>query len=672
MPSIIKNLLKSRIIILSFVTMIISFNTVDAAVLVLNHDGSYTSKPSLAYANTDTAAAGKTIIITSPQSLDSNIQLSQDREWRIEKGGYINLNGYTLTGLKSATPDMFGVNAIPGITDMTAAVQAAFNAVYATGGELVIPPSTYRITSMVGIDTSLSIAGRGFPTIRGSKAMAVPSNLAAGHVQDGSILLYDNAGGTALGIVNSSMTNLFYGGVIKDIAIVKKKSDRATDGSIGLNMKGAVDWRLYNVVITGFDIGFKSTDSWSWDSFGLTCVRNNIGVLLDSNSNAVGIHGAQLHQNKINLKIKSGTNILIAKATIEGTNSRGIIISADGGGPAPGNITLLNLYAEANTIDAIRIGIDENNIVSSKSIDHVSIINPTFNMKAGIVPIQLDKASNIIISQPSWGQTTKLISTTANTSDITLNGMVGFQNLHLGDRFAVSKRIGHKNPYNLLATGALGFNDLSPFRLGGLLAEFDTKTFKGEKVVKITVPNGTTNSFLQGLAMKIDRRLVGRRLNFSGTVQADAGITAKFKGYTPAFGGISGASVDFPTTMSVVGFYFNCPDEDFVKLSIFLTNNSGSTKHVYIKSMVLTDYSEDTIQPSPLDVLSGFSGNVAATTNGTVVPLQGYAADMYEVVVTPYGNFNAYVNKEANQFTITSSANGTVGYLIIPKVGMQL
>lgn len=502
--------------------------------------------------------------------------------------------------------------------------------------------------------------------------MAVPSNLAAGRVQDGSILLYDNAGGTALGILNSSTTNLFYGGVIKDLAIVKRNSDRATDGSIGFSIRGAVDWRLYNVVITGFDIGFKNSESWSWDSYGLTCVRNNIGVLLDKNSNAVGIHGAQLHQNKINLKIKSGTNILVAKATIEGTNSRGIIISGDGTGPVPGNINLLNLYAEANSIDAIRIGIDENDVISSKSIDHVSIINPNFNIKAGIVPIQLDKASNIIISQPAWGQTTKLISTTANTYNVTLNGMVGFQNLHLGDRFAVNKRIGHKNPYNLLATGTLGFNDLSPFRLGGLQAEFDTSTFKGERVVKITVPNGTTNSYLQGLTMKIDRRLVGRRLNFSGTVQADAGISAKFKGYTPAYSGIPGASADFPTTIGVVGFYFNCPDEDFVKLSISLTNTSGSTKYVYIKSMVLTDHFEDTIQPSPLDVLSGFSGKVTATPHGTVVPLQGYTADMYEVIVTPYGNFTAYVTKANNQFTITTSSNGTVSYLIVPKVGMQL
>ncbi len=389
-----------NIVILSTMALSLSASYSSAAVLVLNQDGTYVSKQSISAANTDADAAGKTIIITSPQTLTGDVALAQDREWRFEKGGYINLNGHTFTGLKVATPDMFGVNTTPGITDMTVAVQAAFDAVFLTGGELVIPPSIYRITSMVGVNTTLTIAGQGFPTIRGTKAMAVTNNLAAGKIQDGSILLYDNNDGTALGIVNASARNLFYGGVIRDLAIVKKNSDRPTDGSIGLSIKGAVDWRLYNVVITGFDIGFKNFESYSWDAYGLTCVRNNIGVLLDKNSNAVGIHGAQLHQNKVNLKIKAGTNILIAKANIEGEKSHGVIISGDGTVPVPSNITLLNLYAEDNSIDAIRIGFDESDSVSQNSINNITIINPTFNLTTGIVPIQLDKTNNIIISQP--------------------------------------------------------------------------------------------------------------------------------------------------------------------------------------------------------------------------------------------------------------------------------
>jgi len=652
--------------------ILVNIKCAHSAILVLNHDGSYGSKPTISSANNDSDTVGKVIIITSPQSLDKNIVLNQDREWRIEKNGYINLNGFTFTGLKTATPDMFGINSIPGKTDMTAAVQAAFDAVYSTGGELMIPPSVYRITSMVGISSALKESGRGFPTIRGVKSMAVTNNLPSGKIQDGSVILYDNKGGTAFSIQNDSKSNLYFGGLIRDLSIVKKHGDLSSDGSVGLSIKGAVDWRLYNVAIIGFDIGFKNYYSWSWDAYGLTCVRNNIGVFLDNNSNAVGLHGSQLHENRVNIKINSGLNILVAKTTIEGGASHGVVITNDGTLPAPGNITLLNLYSEQNPVDVIRIGKDENDNISVNSINNISIINPNFNLKSGIVPIQLAKTSNVIISQPAWGQTTALISTTAHTSNVTVNGMIGFQNLHLGDRYAVTRRIGHKNPYNLLAAGTLEFNDLTPFKLGGMQAIFDTTTFPGEKVVRITVPDGTINSHLQGLIMKADKRLVGRRLNFSGTAQADSGIKAQFRAFKPDGSGISGAAVNIPSSIDVVGFYVNCPDVDYLKISISLTNTSGSTKHVYIKSMVLTDHFEDTIQPSPLDVLSGFSGKVAATTSGTVVPLQGYTADMYEVVVTPYGNFTAYVTKSANQFTITSTANGTVGYLIIPKVGMQL
>lgn len=123
----------------------------NAAVLVMSQDGTYRAKASLAAANTALDAAGKTIVVTSPQVLTGNLTLSTTRVWRFVKGATVNTAGFTLnvngapfeagdhqvftgtgtvTGLSITKPQWFGNNAVPGTTDMTAAVQAAAGAGY--------------------------------------------------------------------------------------------------------------------------------------------------------------------------------------------------------------------------------------------------------------------------------------------------------------------------------------------------------------------------------------------------------------------------------------------------------------------------------------------------------------------------------------------------------------
>lgn len=555
-----------------------------------------------------------------------------------------------------------------GVTDDTIAIQTAFNAAYSSGATLYFPSGTYLITSGIGISTTLT-SNRTFPTILGCKAMAVTNNL-SDKVQDGSIILVSGAV-NGIQLVNASTTHLFYGGEIRNIAIVKKDGDKSTDSSIGLSIKGCVDYRMYNVVCIGFDIGFKNDYSWSWDTFGLTCVRNNIGVLLESNSNGVGLHGSQLHQNNVNLKILSGANITINKATLEGSGSKGVVVTKGASGPVPSSLKFSSCYFEANTNNFI-IGKDENGVQSSSTIFGVSIDNCNFETP-GIVPFDFDNATGIDIKNIAWGQTTPLFSTTSSTGTVSFKGLGSQFESDIGDRYSAKRRIGVFNRTNLLPNGFLHFPDLTDFKRGGLTAEFDTTTFAGEKVVKITVPTGTTNLTTTRIMFKVDPKMVGKRLIFSGTAQKDSDLTAVFQGYTPDFSGISGASVSILESIGKVGFYFTCPDEEYINLSIRFTNASGVNKYCYIKTMCLVEDGIGEVEPNPLDYLSGLSGSLAITSTGETVTLTGWESDMYEVLVTPKAAIRPYVTKASAQFTITAiTGSGTVAYLIIPKCGMLI
>lgn len=84
-------------------------------------------------------------------------------EVKMPSGAYFSgaaVTAGTITGLKEATPDMFGVNTSPGTTDMTAAVSAAL----ASATTLIIPESTY-LCGAAALKNGMTIEGKGFSSI---------------------------------------------------------------------------------------------------------------------------------------------------------------------------------------------------------------------------------------------------------------------------------------------------------------------------------------------------------------------------------------------------------------------------------------------------------------------------------------------------------------------------
>lgn len=556
-----------------------------------------------------------------------------------------------------------------GVADDTAAIQAAWDAAHASGRLLYFPPGTYRITAAIGINTTLT-ASNSPPSVHGAKAMAVGNNVANG-VQNGSIILYDGAG-SAFQIKNSSNTEFFYGGEIRNLTILKKDGDKSTDGSVGFDIKGWVDFRLYNVVCIGFEIGLASERCWSWDAFGLTCVRNDYGVVLGDNSNAVRLFGVQAHQNNVGIRIKHGINIKIDGATVEG-QAHGIVISKGSASQGIAAVTLNNIYGEANTTSLIRIGQDEDGVQSSAAVLSVSMdtVYPIQN-PGTIVPVQLDNVENVKIKNIIWGQPTDFISVTAATRYVTVDNYNNqYEAAHIGNRYSVSQRLGVKNSVNLLPGGFLNLPDLSHFNKAGVTAAYDSLTFAGERVIKLTIPNSTTTNECR-LGLRVDRRMVGKRMIFHGTAQKDdaANFGAFFIFYNPAFGGITGGTASMPTAMSTVQRNFIVPDEDYIWFTLFVNNTSGSTKYAYIKNFVLIDQNTGTVETNPLDYAVCLSGSVAATTGGTAVAVPGFIAELYNVLVSPYGNVTAYAVPGTGSFTVyTVGGDEDCAYWVVPKFG---
>jgi hypothetical protein len=564
----------------------------------------------------------------------------------------------------------FGTSLTPckvdGITDDTANFNAIYQYAFENGLSVFIP-GQMLVKGSIGLNTSLT-NNRSFPSITGNKATSTPQFL-AGSVTEGSAIIVDGVGVSGLEIKNTNKSYMFCGGALRDIAIIKKGNPKKTDGSIGLSILGATEFRFYNVSIMGFDIGFKNEYSWTAEFFGLTTIHNNIGILLEDNSNAIRGYGVQAHQNNIGVKILSGNNIGFDGITVEGQDF-GFVITKGSAALVPSNISFSNIYTEANTVALGRIGVDENGVTSEQKIFDVSLNNLTIN-GTEVIPLQLDNVTGVKAENVTYQNSISLYSATKDSSYINMGNNANYDGLS-SKRYAQANRQGYKNNYNLIPNGYFQFPSLRILNQNtGWNVEFDNTILPNERCVSVTVPTGQNLNTSTQYKIKIDSAMVGKRLVLSGFGFCESGLDAALIVYDENNVAIN-KLVTFTNSPSERYFDFACPDGEYFTVRLRVTNNSGLNKKVYLKHIVLTESGVSEVQPSPLDLLYGFSGRVSGTPTGVTIPLQGYAADDYNVIVMPNKGIKAEVTKSTDSFTITTDVNGLVYYTIIPLIGLYV
>lgn len=365
----------------------------DAAILVFSANGTYTTKTSLfaAYSSADTR--NKTIVVTSPVVESHAIAWKSNRELRFGKGGYITFEGSgTLTGLKEARPEWFGVNTIPGTTDMTAAIQNAVNA----ASKVRIPDGIYSINATRVAPFAGAKCGIQIPSYREIILDEGASLIAIANASDNYAVFcsYDTSNVSIAG-------GYLYGERVKHTA--SPAHGEPDQHGFGIDFRGVSMGRISNVIShnfvgDGFYIGRGATGTFSNNIVidnvesnnnvrqGLSITgANNVKVLnslfrntngttpaagidIESNSSELAqinilIHGCRFLDNVgSGVNILRGQNVTVSDCYFYG-NRGGHNIMGSVGGAASSNIKLVNNVYSNSTYNVIEFGDNIDNIL---------------------------------------------------------------------------------------------------------------------------------------------------------------------------------------------------------------------------------------------------------------------------------------------------------------------
>jgi hypothetical protein len=199
-------------------------------ILVQSPNGVYVAKTTLAAASTAADAAGKTVVVTSPQVVTTAIAWPSDRELRVEKGGSVTFSGAgALTGLPVSRPEWFG----SGLT----ALQLAANA-----SKHIIVDKDITISAATFQDGTL-ITGRG-------------------------VITQDSGSGNAHMITSGN--NCTFDG----LKIIGYTTTAATNWS-AVYIANVFDVKVLNCTITGKQVGIQVTNTASPGLTARITLRDN-------------------------------------------------------------------------------------------------------------------------------------------------------------------------------------------------------------------------------------------------------------------------------------------------------------------------------------------------------------------------------------------------------------
>lgn len=343
-----------KIAIIAMFLNLFLLTTPQAAILILNTNGTYTPIATLSEASTSLDASGKTVLITTPQIITTAITWPDDRELKFGENGVITFNGAgALTGLKKSNPRWFGAKG-DDATDDTAAINNSLKAL-SSGGKLIIPKGIYRVSGRSGGDfcvtvpfDNILIEGDGATSIIKTTAnkdvpiyMTDKNNITITKIKIQGTGIYEYfalAKGIGLMIAGTTTNITIEDNDVIDMSMIGIGTAATSAGYI--NFKGN---RVHNCKYTGLNFNGIAYQSFITNNIvsGTTGSVNSAAIQATSNISIIGNSVYNSTGPGIMWGELNGTSVgIVANNIVKDCASDGILAAFTGPGTITGNTVI--------------------------------------------------------------------------------------------------------------------------------------------------------------------------------------------------------------------------------------------------------------------------------------------------------------------------------------------
>jgi hypothetical protein len=259
-----------------------------------------------------------------------------------------------------------------GVTDDTAAIQAALDWAVGRGLTIHVPTGTYKTTATLNwpVDWPVALVGDG---VESTSINYTGSGTAISIFDAGSSTKY----------VKSSIENLFLTG------------DGATSTN-GINIRQGYAIALRNIRVRDFEVGVRIEQTWS---VVLDFVRidscSQVGLELHNEANNVACYCCEFLDNAKGVYTAGARSVLFSECTLEANTQYGAYVTANSTDGQSESIVFHGCYIEGNATNDIRVILDSG-AVSPQSVIIRDCYFVGMASKATFA-VRVDQADHVVI-----------------------------------------------------------------------------------------------------------------------------------------------------------------------------------------------------------------------------------------------------------------------------------
>ena len=259
-----------------------------------------------------------------------------------------------------------------GVTDDTAAIQAALDSAVGVGLAVYMPAGTYKTTATLNWpqDWPVRLYGDGVETTHINYTGA-----------NTAINMYD--AGASTKYVKSSVENL-------------RLSGNGATSTNGINIRQGYAIALRNVRVYNFQVGIRLEQTWSVDlNFVRADSNSQVGLELHNETNNVACYCCEFLDNAKGVYTAGARSVLFSECTLEANSEYGAYVTATTADSQSESIVFHGCYIEGNTTNDIRV-ITDGGATNPQSVIIRDCYFAGMAAKAPIA-VRVDQADHVLI-----------------------------------------------------------------------------------------------------------------------------------------------------------------------------------------------------------------------------------------------------------------------------------